>query len=121
MGDNDVAAATRNQHEEAIMDGHDSNRWGWKHPAGTPVVEAIPSSATSLEATQPVDLVIDFFGTQIHDITELTMILTAQRIADAEDRQVWLADLPDRTWKLLEAMGLDDLFVRIPSPGGPPN
>ena len=121
MGEIDVAAATRNQHEEAIMDGHDSNSGGWKHPAGTPVVAAIPSSATPLETTQPVDLVIDFFGTQIHDITELTMILTAQRIADAEDRQVWLADLPDGTWKLLEAMGLDDLFVRIPSPGGPPN
>ncbi len=103
------------------MNGHDSNGWGGRLPTGTPVVAAAPLTDTPLADASPPDLVIDFSGTQIRDITELTMILTAQRIADAEDRQVWLADLPDGTWKLLEAMGLDALFVRVPRTGGPPN
>ena len=41
--------------------------------------------------------------------------------AHSEDRQVWLMGLPENAWFVLEAMGLDDLFVRVSSPEGPPN
>jgi len=42
----------------------------------------------------------------------------AQHLAHSEDRQVWLMGLPENACSVLEAMGLDDLFVRVVSPGG---
>ncbi len=74
------------------MNGHDSNRWGRKLPANMPVVATAPTEATSLEtppeASPELDLVIDFHGAQIFDLAGLTMLLTAQQIADSENRQV---------------------------------
>jgi hypothetical protein len=49
------------------------------------------------------------------------MLLTAQQIADSENRQVWLMDLPEGAWRLLKALGLDDLFAFVPSMGDHPN
>lgn len=104
------------------MNGHDSNRWGRKLPANMPVVAAAPTTETAPLETHPeLDLVIDFAGTQILDLAGLAMLLTAQQIADSEERQVWLMDLPEGAWRLLKALGLDDLFVCVPDFGGQPN
>lgn len=103
------------------MNGHDSDRWGRKLPANMPVVATAPTETVPLEAHPELDLVIDFAGTQILDLAGLAMLLTAQQIADSEDRQVWLMDLPEGAWRLLKALGLDDLFAYVPHLGGQPN
>ena len=103
------------------MNGHDNNRWGRKLPADMPVVAAAPTETEPLDTHPELDLVIDFEGAQIFDLPGLAMLLTAQQIADSENRQVWLMDLPESAWHLLKALGLDDLFVCVPQLGGPPD
>ena len=103
------------------MNGHDSNRWGRKLPADMPVVATAPTETAALDTRPELDLVIDFHGTQILDLAGLTMLLTAQQIADSENRQVWLMDLPEGAWRLLKALGLDDLFACVPRLGDQPN
>ncbi len=103
------------------MNGHDSNRWGRQLPANMPVVATEPTETAPLETPPELDLVIDFHGTQILDLAGLTMLLTAQQIAGSENRQVWLVDLPEGAWRLLKALGLDDLFVCVPLLGDQPN
>lgn len=103
------------------MNGHDSDRWGRKLPADMPVVATSPREATPPETPPELDLVIDFHGAQILDLAGLTMLLTAQQIADSDNRQVWLMGLPEEAWRLLQALGLDDLFVCVPLLGENPN
>jgi len=103
------------------MNGHDSSRWGRKLPANMPVVATPPRETTPPGTPPELDLVIDFHGAHILDLAGLTMLLTAQQIADSENRQVWLMDLPEGAWRLLEALGLDDLFVCVPRMGEHPN
>ena len=103
------------------MSGHNSNNWGRSLPAGTPAVEAMSDVAVHVPEDTKSDVLIDFTGSHVVDFGGLTLLLTAQRLAHSEDRQVWLMGLPENAWSVLEAMGLDDLFVRVSSPGGPPN
>lgn len=107
--------------EEAIMKRQDDNRWGRTDSAETPVVNVRQMTRTPLESPALSDLIVDFSGLQTPDLAGLTLLLTAQQLAKAERRQVWLKDLPERTWQLLQALGLDGLFVRMPSPSGPLN
>jgi anti-anti-sigma regulatory factor len=86
-----------------------------------PVVATAPTETVSLETSPELDIVIDFHGMQTLDLAGLTMLLTAQQIADSENRQVWLMDLPEGAWRLLKALGLDDLFEFAPIPGDDPN
>jgi len=86
-----------------------------------PVVATLPMETTPPETPPELDLVIDFHGAHILDPAGLTMLLTAQQIADSENRQVWLMDLPEGEWRLLKALGLDDLFVCVPRMGEQPN
>jgi len=67
------------------------------------------------------DVVFDFAGRQATDFRGLTMILTAQQVAAKGHINVWLKDVPDRTWALLRALGLDRLFERFPEPSAQPN
>ncbi len=103
------------------MSGHDSNGWGRSLPAGTPAVEAMSHVAVHVEDDTKPDVLIDFTDSHVVDFEGLTLLLTAQRLAHSEDRQVWLMGLPDNAWAVLEAMGLADLFERVSSPGGQPN
>ncbi len=103
------------------MSGHNSNTWGRSFPAGTSAVEAMPDVAVNAPEDTKSDVLIDFTGSHVVDFEGLTLLLTAQRLAHSEDRQVWLMGLPENAWSVLEAMGLDDLFVRVGSPGGPLN
>ncbi len=103
------------------MSGHNSNTWGRSLPAGTPAAEAMPDVAVHVPEDTKSDVLIDFTDSHGVDFEGLTLLLTAQRLAHSEDRQVWLMGLPENAWSVLQAMGLDDLFVRVSSPGGPSN
>ena len=103
------------------MNGHDSNGWGRSLPAGTPAVEAMSHVTEHVEEDTKSDVLIDFTDSHVVDFEGLTLLLTAQRLAQSQDRQVWLMGLPENAWAVLESMGLADLFVRVSSPGGQPN
>lgn len=100
------------------MSGYDSNTRGRGFPAGTPAVEAVPRVTEHVPEDIKPDVLIDFTDSHVVDFEGLTLLLTAQRLAQSEDRQVWLMGLPENAWAVLEAMGLDDLFVRVSAPKG---
>ena len=103
------------------MSGHESNTRGRHFPAGVSAVEAMPPVAVPFQEDIKPDVLIDFTDSHVVDFGGLTLLLTAQRLAHSEDRQVWLMGLPDNAWSVLEAMGLNDLFVRVGAPEGPTN
>ncbi len=98
------------------MSGHDSNTRDRGFQAGSPAIQAVPQVAVHVPEETKSDVLIDFTDSHVVDFEGLTLLLTAQRLAHSEDRQVWLMGLPDNAWSVLEAMGLDDLFVRVGSP-----
>ncbi|MBW3533948.1 MAG: STAS domain-containing protein [Gemmatimonadetes bacterium] len=63
------------------------------------------------------DVVIDFTDSAPVDLGGLTLLLTAQQMAQETDRKVWLRALPHRTWQLLYALGLEDCFELFPAGG----
>ncbi len=65
----------------------------------------------------PGDLVVDFSGIRKLDLTNLALLLTAQRNAELEDREVWLAGVTLQVWEALRAMGLGGLFKPFPVSG----
>ena len=67
------------------------------------------------------DLVIGFTGSAPVDLGGLSLLLTAQNMAQEADRRVWLRALPHRTWQLLHALGLEGRFELFPSGGEPMN
>jgi ABC-type transporter Mla MlaB component len=103
------------------MGGYDSNTRGRGFPAGTHAVQAVPQVAIHVPEDIKSDVLIDFTDSHMVDFEGLTLLLTAQRLAHSEDHQVWLMGLPDNAWSVLEAVGLDDLFIRVGSPGGRPS
>lgn len=66
------------------------------------------------------DIVFDFTGLHRPALTDLALILTARLSSDPENR-VWVRALPKGTWNVLEALGLDHLFLLYPGPGKDPN
>lgn len=60
------------------------------------------------------ELVFDFSGLHPPDIGDLSLVLTA-RLHSAEGDRVWARALPQATWMVLGALGLDHLFHRYPS------
>jgi hypothetical protein len=102
--------------QEVVMSAHDSNTWGRSLPEGIPPGEVVPQAAVDVQGDTKSDILIDFTDSHVVDFEGLTLLLTAQRLAHSEDRQVWLMGLPDTAWTVLEAMGLADLFVRVGSP-----
>ncbi len=103
------------------MSGHNSNTWGRGFPAGAPAAEAISRVPVHVQEDTKSDVLIDFTDSHVVDFEGLTLLLTAQRLAHSEDRQVWLMGLPEHAWSVLKAMGLDVLFVRVRAPGGQSN
>jgi len=71
------------------------------------------------DATQ--GLVYDFSGRQSPDIRDLSLLLTARMMAERDDRAVWVKALPFKTWEVLHALGLANLFRLFPSGGGAGN
>jgi hypothetical protein len=114
-------AGTLALNEEVVMSAYDSKSWGRGLPAGAPALQAVPQVAIHVPEDIKSDILIDLTDSHIVGFEGLTLLLTAQRLAHSEDRQVWLMGLPDNAWSVLEAMGLDDLFVRVSPPGGRPS
>ncbi len=96
------------------MDGYNSNSTDQKCSPEIQVTETTSTEKSQPEGCLESDIVIDFAGQQIFDLSGLTMLLTAQQIADSEKKQIWLMDTPERTWILLKALGLNDLFEFLP-------
>ncbi len=67
------------------------------------------------------DVVIDFTGRAPVDLGGLSLLLTAQQLAEEDHRRLWLRALPDRTWQILHALGLEGCFELFPSGGDPMN
>jgi ABC-type transporter Mla MlaB component len=63
------------------------------------------------------DLVVDLSHMQKLDITSLALLLTAQRQAKEEDRDVWLAGVPLQVWEALDGLGLGRFFKPFPVSG----
>lgn len=66
------------------------------------------------EHPEKSDLVIDLSEMQELDVTSLALLLTAQRQAQKEDREVWLAGVPLHVWEALYGMGLGRFFRPFP-------
>ena len=65
------------------------------------------------------DLVFDFSDVDHVDLAGLSMLLTARQLAQQDSRDVWVRGLPDDTWRVLYALGLQDHFRLFPAMIGP--
>jgi anti-anti-sigma regulatory factor len=65
------------------------------------------------------DLVFDFSGVGHVDLGGLSLLLTARQLAHEDSRDVWVRALPDDTWQVLYALGLQDYFRLFPLMIGP--
>jgi len=63
------------------------------------------------------DLIFDFTGIHTLDVRSLSLLLTAQQVADRDGSTVWVAGLPEQVWSVFRAMGLDDFFREFPGEG----
>lgn len=63
------------------------------------------------------DLVFDFSDMGEPDLGGMVLVLTARQIADDDDRKVWVRSMSPRTWDLLHALGLENLFEDLPGAG----
>ncbi len=94
------------------MDGH----WDDKSdPSGLQV--ALASVAETQAGPAETDLIFDFTGIHTLDVKSLSLLLTAQQVADRDGNTVWVAGLPERVWSVFRAMGLDDFFREFPGRG----
>ena len=76
---------------------------------------ALPSHQTASGS----DLVFDFSGVGHVDLGGLSLLLTARQLAHEDSRDVWVRALPDDTWQVLYALGLQDYFRLFPLMIGP--
>lgn len=66
--------------------------------------------------TTPGDLVFDFSELEPMRVQDLSVLLTARRLALEHDRTVWAADVPMEIWETLQALGLTGYFRPFPAP-----
>jgi anti-anti-sigma regulatory factor len=71
------------------------------------------------DAPTRTDLVFDFSGVGHVDLAGLSILLTARQLAQQDSRDVWVRALPDDTWRVLYALGLQDYFRLFPQMIGP--
>ena len=71
------------------------------------------------EVPTGTDLVFDFSGVGHVDLAGLSLLLTARQMAQQDSRDVWVRALPDDTWQVLYALGLQDYFRLFPMMIGP--
>lgn len=76
-------------------------------------------AGTAVHVTGPgpdaSDVVFDFSDLEQMRVQDLTVLLTARQVAMEEDRTVWAAGVPVRTWRILHAMGLGGFFKPFPT------
>ncbi len=89
----------------------DHDRTTVSDPAELPVLEA----QKTCRPQSPPALVVDLSGFHELGVTDLSLLLTAQQVAQEEDRDVWLAGVPFHIWQKLHELGLGRFFRPFPS------
>lgn len=86
---------------------------------GRPLYGAVALASVEETMSRPdeADLIFDFTGIHTLDVRSLSLLLTAQQVADRDARTVWVAGLPKQVWSVFRAMGLDDFFREFPGRG----
>jgi len=92
-----------------------------RHDGGEPRGNGPKARSKRRQTKDDADLVFDFSGKEVPDLGDLSLLLTARMLAEEEERQVWVRALPEPTWRLLQALGLDHLFQLFPAGGGSGN
>lgn len=87
---------------------------GWNAP--TAGLSASPGAGGDVGLPEPIpaDVVFDFTGIEQVDVSSLSLLLTARRIAHQDHRNVWVTAVPDQAWHVLEALGLEGFFLPLP-------
>lgn len=85
---------------------------------GSRIAASVTAPGAGSEAPRP-DLVFDFSGMDDMTVQDLSVLLTAQRLASSEDRTVWVTGVAHRTWYALDALGLARFFRPFPDEEGP--
>ena len=86
---------------------------------GPPTTQGLPTQGMPHGTPTGADLVFDFSGVGHVDLGGLSLLLTARQIAQEDSRDVWVRALPDDTWQVLYALGLQDYFRLFPLMIGP--
>jgi hypothetical protein len=60
------------------------------------------------------DVILDFTDMGTLDLQFVSLLFTAREKAADDDRQVWVAGLPDTFWVFLRSMGLEEFFHHLP-------
>lgn len=60
------------------------------------------------------DLILDFTEMNTLDLQFVSLLFTAREKAVDEDREVWVAGLPETFWIFLRSMGLEEFFNLLP-------
>ena len=63
---------------------------------------------------QRPDLIFDLSDTSHFNVTSLSLLLTACRLAHEKNQDVWLAGLPEQGWTILQALGVARFFREFP-------
>lgn len=63
-------------------------------------------------------LIFDVSAMGQMNVGDLSLLLTASRLARANDQDVWITGLPGRSWQMLHALGLADEFKQFPDDSG---
>jgi hypothetical protein len=79
--------------------------------------QELSAHETGTERSDRADLVFDFSEIGSPDLGALCLMLTARNIANGDHKRVWLHGLPETSWRMLHAMGLQDYFEMLPFAG----
>ena len=94
------------------MTEHDQNERGQEERAL--LLPAPHGENEADQVRQHRDLIFDLSDTSHFNVASLSLLLTACRLAQEADRDVWLAGLPDQGWTILQALGLARFFRAFP-------
>jgi len=97
------------------MGGQEPNRLPKPLEAEVVAVGAAGPNSPAPPARESV--VFDLDGVHVSTVVGLSWLLTAQRVAHDARRLVWIKDASARTWAILRAAGVDNLFLPFPEPG----
>lgn len=86
-------------------------------PRGYGAAMALATVEETTHQPDEADLIFDFTGIHTLDVRSLSLLLTAQQVADRDGSTVWVAGLPEQVWSVFRAMGLDDFFREFPGNG----
>ncbi len=94
----------------------DHGREGRNGDEASRIAASVTVRGTGTEEA-PRDLVFDFSDLDDMSVQDLSVLLTAQRMATEEDRAVWATGVARETWHALHALGLEEYFRPFPTAG----